>query len=182
MDAKALTGREVLPMSEEFRRAFYSTSTAPSLDIELSPPDLVGDTEILTDYHRECLCRHLPARAEGYAWTLIFSTSQHGFSLNSMYRKMHKLESPILMVIEDTDNNVFGALTSCALQGENLYFIKGNNESISIGAGDGKFGLWLDGDLYLGRSESCKTYGNDPLTPKVDFVVKTLECWAFLSN
>nr|CAH7760997.1 unnamed protein product [Callosobruchus chinensis] len=199
---------EVLPMSEEFRRAFYSTSGAPSLDIELQPPDLIGTTEILTDHHRECLCRHLPARAEGYAWTLVFSTSQHGFSLNSMYRKMQKLESPILLVIEDTDNNVFGALTSCSLQvsehfygtgesllfsftpefkvynwtGENLYFIKGNYESLSIGAGDGKFGLWLDGDLYLGRSESCKTYGNDPLTPKVDFVVKTLECWAFINN
>ncbi|XP_072396847.1 oxidation resistance protein 1 isoform X4 [Diabrotica undecimpunctata] len=199
---------EVLPMSEELRRAFYSSSAAPSLDIELTPPDLIGTTEILKDHHRENLCRHLPARAEGYAWTLIFSTSQHGFSLNSMYRKMFKLESPILMVIEDTDNNVFGALTSCALQvsdhfygtgesllfsftpefkvfnwtGENLYFIKGNNESISIGAGDGKFGLWLDGDLYIGRSESCKTYGNDPLTPKIDFVVKTLECWAFVSS
>ncbi|CAH1117849.1 unnamed protein product [Phaedon cochleariae] len=198
---------EILPMSEEFRRAFYS-SAAPSLDLDLGPPDLVGATEILTDRHRECLCRHLPARAEGYAWTLVFSTSQHGFSLNSMYRKMYKLESPVLMVIEDTDNNVFGALTSCALHvsdhfygtgesllfsftpdfkvfnwtGENLYFIKGNNESLSIGAGDGKFGLWLDGDLYIGRSESCKTYGNDPLTPKRDFVVKTLECWAFVSN
>ncbi|XP_066261689.1 oxidation resistance protein 1 isoform X2 [Euwallacea similis] len=198
---------EVLPpMSEEYRRAFYSAT--PSLDIELSPPDLIGKTEILTDEHREALCRHLPARAEGYAWTLVFSTSQHGFSLNSMYRKMYKLESPILLVIEDTDNNVFGALTSCSLHvsdhfygtgesllfrftphfqvynwtGENLYFIKGNNESLSIGAGDGKFGLWLDGDLYLGRTETCKTYGNDPLTPKVDFVVKTLECWAFISN
>ncbi|XP_015835728.1 nuclear receptor coactivator 7 isoform X13 [Tribolium castaneum] len=198
---------EVIPMSEEYRRAFYS-SAAPSIDAELTPPDLIGTTEILTDYHREALCRHLPARAEGYSWTLVFSTSQHGFSLNSMYRKMFKLESPILLVIEDTDNNVFGALTSCALQvsehfygtgesllfrfspefqvynwtGENLYFIKGNNESLSIGAGDGKFGLWLDGDLYLGRSEPCKTYGNDPLTPKVDFVVKTLECWAFVSS
>jgi LysM repeat protein len=96
---------EVIPMSEEYRRAFYS-SAAPSLDVELSPPDLVGTTEILTDYHREALCRHLPARAEGYSWTLVFSTSQHGFSLNSMYRKMFKLESPILLVIEDTDNNV----------------------------------------------------------------------------
>ncbi|KAL1491172.1 hypothetical protein ABEB36_011812 [Hypothenemus hampei] len=198
---------EVLPpMSEEYRRAFYSAT--PSLDGELSPPDLIGKTEILTDEHRESLCRHLPARAEGYNWTLVFSTSQHGFSLNSMYRKMYKLESPILLVIEDTDNNVFGALTSCALHvsdhfygtgesllfrftphfqvynwtGENLYFIKGNNESLSIGAGDGKFGLWLDGDLYLGRTETCKTYGNDPLTPKVDFVVKTLECWAFISS
>ncbi|KAK9753403.1 tld [Popillia japonica] len=192
----------VLPMSEELRKATYIS--APSLDVDLTPPDLVGTTEILTDIHREALCRHLPARAEGYVWTLVFSTSQHGFSLNSMYRKMYKLESPILLVIEDTDNNVFGALTSCALQvsdhfygtgesllfrfspefqvynwtGENLYFIKGNNESLSIGAGDGKFGLWLDGDLYQGRSEKCKTYGNEPLTPNVDFVVKTLECWA----
>ncbi|XP_044750372.1 nuclear receptor coactivator 7 isoform X3 [Coccinella septempunctata] len=198
---------EVLPMSEEYRKAFLC-SAAPSLDVELTPPDLIGNTEILTYEHRENLCRHLPARAEGYAWTLVFSTSQHGFSLNSMYRKMYKLESPVLLVIEDTDNNVFGALTSCALQvsehfygtgesllfrfspefqvynwtGENLYFIKGNNESLSIGAGDGKFGLWLDGDLYLGRTEMCKTYGNDPLTPSVDFVVKTLECWAFVSS
>ncbi|KAF5287958.1 hypothetical protein FQA39_LY15596 [Lamprigera yunnana] len=196
---------EVLPMSEELRQALYS-SVVPSLDIDIAPPELVGTTEILTDDHRESLCRHLPARAEGYLWTLVFSTSQHGFSLNSMYRKMSKLESPILLVIEDTENNVFGALTSCALQvsdhfygtgesllfrfsphfqvynwtGENLYFIKGNNESLSIGAGDGKFGLWLDGDLYQGRSESCQTYGNDPLTPSVDFVVKTLECWAFI--
>ena len=96
---------KVIPMSEEYRRALYS-SAAPSLDVELTPPDLVGSTEILTDYHREALCRHLPARAEGYSWTLVFSTSQHGFSLNSMYRKMYKLESPILLVIEDTDNNV----------------------------------------------------------------------------
>lgn len=95
-------------MSEEYRRAFYSAT--PSLDIDLSPPDLVGKTEILTEEHREALCRHLPARAEGYAWTLVFSTSQHGFSLNSMYRKMYKLESPILLVIEDTDNNVSNQL------------------------------------------------------------------------
>lgn len=92
-------------MSDELRRALY-TNTTPSLDVDLQPPDLIGTTEILTDEHRECICRHLPARAEGYVWTLVFSTSQHGFSLNSMYRKMYKLESPILLVIEDTDNNV----------------------------------------------------------------------------
>ncbi|XP_025833673.1 oxidation resistance protein 1-like isoform X2 [Agrilus planipennis] len=195
----------VLPMSNDVRKALASAAH-PSIDVELAPPELIGTTEILTEEHRLALYHHLPARAEGYNWTLVFSTSQHGFSLNSMYRKMYKLESPILLLIQDTDNNVFGALTSCAFQvsdhfygtgesllftfvphfqvynwtGENLYFIKGNNESLSIGAGDGKFGLWLDGDLYLGRSEACKTYGNDPLTPTVDFVVKTLECWAFI--
>ncbi|XP_065214765.1 nuclear receptor coactivator 7 isoform X8 [Planococcus citri] len=196
---------EVLSMSDELRRALYATSTN-SLDFELFLPDLNGATEILTEEHRKQLCRHLPARAEGYSWSLVFTTSQHGFSLNSMYRKMSRIDSPILMVIQDTESNVFGTLTSCTLRvsdhfygngesllftftpefqvynwtGENLYFIKGNNESLSIGAGDGKFGIWLDGDLYQGRTESCTTYGNDPLVPSQDFVVKTLECWAFL--
>ncbi|XP_023727828.1 oxidation resistance protein 1 isoform X5 [Cryptotermes secundus] len=196
---------EVLSMSEELRRALYA-SNAASLDIEPFIPDLVGVTEIFSEEHRKKLCRHLPARAEGYVWTLVFSTSQHGFSLNSMYRKMSRLESPILMVIEDTEHNVFGALTSCALKvsdhfygtgesllfrftpefqvfnwtGDNMYFIKGNNESLAIGAGDGKFGLWLDGDLYQGRTQRCSTYGNEPLAPQEDFVVKTMECWAFI--
>ncbi|XP_018351339.1 PREDICTED: TLD domain-containing protein 2 isoform X14 [Trachymyrmex septentrionalis] len=196
---------KVLSMSEEFRRALYANS-AISLDNDVIVPDLIGTTEILSDEHREQLCHHLPARAEGYQWTLVFSTSQHGFSLNSMYRKMAKVESPILLVIEDTEGNVFGALTSCSLHvsdhfygtgesllfrftprfqcfnwtGDNLYFIKGNNESLAIGAGDGKFGLWLDGDLYQGRTQSCSTYGNEPLAPREDFVVKTLECWAFI--
>ncbi|VVC26201.1 Hypothetical protein CINCED_3A008680 [Cinara cedri] len=196
---------EVLSMSDELRRAFYATSVN-SLDFDSYIPDLHGITEILTEDHRKQLSRHLPARAEGYMWTLVFSTLQHGFSLNSMYRKMSKVESPILLVIQDTQNNVFGALTSCALKmsdhfygtgesllftfcpdfqvynwtGDNMYFIKGNNESLSIGAGDGKFGLWLDGDLNQGRTEACNTYGNEPLVNEQDFVVKILECWAFL--
>ncbi|XP_014478019.1 PREDICTED: nuclear receptor coactivator 7 isoform X2 [Dinoponera quadriceps] len=204
-DSEQIQDSEVLSMSEEFRRALYANS-AVSLDNDVIVPDLIGTTEILGDEHREQLCRHLPARAEGYQWTLVFSTSQHGFSLNSMYRKMAKIESPILLVIEDTEGNVFGALTSCSLHvsdhfygtgesllfrftprfqsfnwtGDNLYFIKGNNESLAIGAGDGKFGLWLDGDLYQGRTQSCSTYGNEPLAPREDFVVKTLECWAFI--
>lgn len=48
----------------------------------------------------------------GYVWTLVFSTSQHGFSLNSMYRKMTRIESPILMVIQDTEQNVSHILTN----------------------------------------------------------------------
>ncbi|XP_015037848.1 TLD domain-containing protein 2 isoform X22 [Drosophila miranda] len=195
----------VLSMStDEYRKT--SLFATGSFDLDFPIPDLIGKTEILTEEHREKLCSHLPARAEGYSWSLIFSTSQHGFALNSLYRKMARLESPVLIVIEDTDNNVFGALTSCSLHvsdhfygtgesllykfnpsfkvfhwtGENMYFIKGNMESLSIGAGDGRFGLWLDGDLNQGRSQSCSTYGNEPLAPQEDFVIKTLECWAFV--
>ncbi|XP_055387006.1 nuclear receptor coactivator 7 isoform X17 [Condylostylus longicornis] len=196
---------EVLSMStDDYRKASLFASN--SFDLDFPIPDLIGTTEILTEEHREKLCSHLPARAEGYSWSLVFSTSQHGFSLNSLYRKMQRLESPVLIVIEDTEHNVFGALTSCSLHvsdhfygtgesllykfnpsfkvfhwtGENLYFIKGNPESLSIGAGDGKFGLWLDGDLNQGRSQTCSTYGNETLAPQEDFVIKTLECWAFV--
>ncbi|XP_058450740.1 uncharacterized protein LOC131430093 isoform X5 [Malaya genurostris] len=200
-----LDGCEVLSMStDDYRKAtLFATS---SIDQEFQIPELIGQTEILSEEHREKLCAHLPARAEGYSWSLVFSTSLHGFSLNSLYRKMHKLESPILIVIQDTEHNVFGALTSCSLHvsdhfygtgesllykfnphfkvfhwsGENLYFIKGNPESLAIGAGDGKFGLWLDGDLNQGRSQHCSTYSNEPLAPQEDFVIKTLECWAFV--
>ncbi|XP_055302138.1 TLD domain-containing protein 2 isoform X34 [Sitodiplosis mosellana] len=195
----------VLSMStDDYRKA--SLFATGSFDQDFPLPDLIGNTEILTEEHREKLCGHLPARAEGYSWSLVFSTSQNGFSLNSLYRKLARIESPILIVIQDTENNVFGALTSCSLHvselfygtgesllfkfnpsfkvfhwtGENLYFIKGNPESLSIGAGDGKFGLWLDGDLNQGRSQRCSTYANEPLAPQEDFVVKTLECWAFV--
>lgn len=44
----------------------------------------------------------------------------------------------------------------------------------------GKFGLWLDGDLYLGRTQRCKTYGNEPLSTREDFIVKIMECWTFI--
>ncbi|XP_059049404.1 TLD domain-containing protein 2 isoform X2 [Achroia grisella] len=232
-------------MSDELRRALYSSGA--SVDMEFSPPDLIGTSEIFTMEHREKICTVLPARAQGYMWSLAFSTSQHGFSLASMYRKMQRVDTPVLLVIQDTDNNVFGALTSCALHpsehfygtgesllfsfqrvleetrrhsqptiepnkdkdsevkdeehteekgdqptpvktkfkywgwtGDNMYFIRGSTDNISIGAGDGKFGLWLDGDLYLGRTQRCTTYGNDPLTTREDFIVKIMECWTFI--
>jgi hypothetical protein len=184
--------------SGESRRVFEST--------ELPLPELIGASEILTDELRKKLCKHLPARAEGYSWTLIYSSSTHGFSLKTLYREMIKYETPILLIIEDTFGTIFGALISCALRisehfygtgetflftfypefqcfpwtGENLFFVKGNADSISIGAGDGNFGLWLDGDLFHGRSHPCKTFGNTMLSLQEDFVVKALECWGFV--
>lgn len=52
------------------------------------------------------LLKTLPARAEGYSWTLLFSTSKHGFSLNTLYREMTKYETPVLLVIQDTTDAV----------------------------------------------------------------------------
>ncbi|CAG7833617.1 unnamed protein product [Allacma fusca] len=158
---------EVVSMSDELRRALYGS--------EELIPELIGDSEILLEDDIKNLGKNLTARAEGYPWLLAFSTSRDGFSLNSLYRKMQGVESPVLILVQDTKQRVFGALVSCALHvsdhfygtgqsflftcrpnfhvfkwtGENMYFIKGNYESLSVGAGDGKFGLWLDGDFVM---------------------------------
>uniref|UniRef100_A0A0P4WCB2 Oxidation resistance protein 1 n=2 Tax=Scylla TaxID=6760 RepID=A0A0P4WCB2_SCYOL len=192
-------------MSEELRRALYSSSSLTSLDLEAFLPEVVGTSEIITDNVRKSMYKKLPARAQGYAWKLVFSTSQHGFSLNSLYRKMNDVDSPIMLFIQDTKQNTFGAVVSCSLHvselyygtgesflftfqpefqvfswtGENTFFVKGNNESLIVGGGDGNFGLWLDGDLYQGRTQPCKTFNNPQLTDSEDFIIKAVECWCF---
>lgn len=239
-------------------------------DTSLIIPELRSKSDILEHNHVRELSRFLPARAEGYAWSLSFATSTMGFSLKSLYRNLAKYDGPVLLIIKDTQDVVFGAFCSCSLQpsetfygtgetylfsfkqpksklmqsssssstplpyepnfpilppppdsspqlldswlkqketqqetyrsidansnattqfrrypwtGDNLYFIKGNQDSIVFGAGDGTFGLWLDGDLYHGSTHPCKTFNNEQLTINEDFVVSTLECWCFyISN
>lgn len=181
-------------------------ASAPAAPEELPLPEMLEPSEILTEDHRRQLCRHLPARAESYAWAPLYSSLRDGFSLKTLYREMGKYDGPVLLAVLDTQGTVFGACASCAPRvsdhfygtgesflftfyphfrayhwtGENAYFIKGNGDSLAFGAGDGQFGLWLDGDLFHGRSRRCKTFRNEVLSQKEDFVVKALEAWGFV--
>ncbi|XP_048353845.1 TLD domain-containing protein 2 [Sphaerodactylus townsendi] len=42
---------------------------------------------------------------------------------------------------------------------------------------DGKFGLWLDGDLNHGGSHHCETFNNETLSPREEFLIQDLEVW-----
>lgn len=55
----------------------------------------------------------------------------------------------------------------------------GEPRNFIIGSANGKFALWIDEDLNQGRTESCSTFDNQPLTTE-DFTIKALECWAFV--
>ncbi|KAG7224178.1 hypothetical protein INR49_019913 [Caranx melampygus] len=59
--------------------------------------------------------------------------------------------------------------------GENSFFIKGDLDSFAIGGGSGHFGLWVDENLYLGRSSPCYTFNNCCLSETDDFRVMELE-------
>lgn len=54
-----------------------------------------------------------------------------------------------------------------------------NTKSVVYFLSSGRFGLWLDADLYHGRSNSCSTFNNDILTKKEDFIVQDVEVWTF---
>ena len=43
----------------------------------------------------------------------------------------------------------------------------------------GKFGLWLDSDLYHGRSTACETYDSEMLSASEDFICLGVEVWPF---
>jgi len=40
--------------------------------------------------------------------------------------------------------------------------------------------LWVDSDLYHGRTSASKTYNNDPLTTNEDFLIASIEIWTFI--
>lgn len=54
-----------------------------------------------------------------------------------------------------------------------------NTKSVVYFPSSGRFGLWLDADLYHGRSNSCSTFNNDILTKKEDFIIQDVEVWTF---
>lgn len=54
-----------------------------------------------------------------------------------------------------------------------------NTKSVVYFLSSGRFGLWLDADLYHGRSNSCSTFNNDILTKKEDFIIQDVEVWTF---
>ncbi|XP_051575133.1 oxidation resistance protein 1a isoform X3 [Myxocyprinus asiaticus] len=183
----------------------HGTSITASLEPETFKPSLNEPSDLLEAEQIEKLAKHLPPRTIGYPWTLAFSTSKHGMSIKTLYRTMQAQDSPVLLVIKDSDGQIFGALASEPFKvsegfygtgetflftfypefeaykwtGDNLFFIKGDMDSLAFGGGSGEFGLWLDGDLYHGRSHSCKTFGNPMLSTKEDFYVQDIEIWSF---
>ena len=62
--------------------------------------------------------------------------------------------------------------------GVNDYMIFCQQDFLSVGGGDGKYGLWLDSVLERGISSSCLTFGNEALSEEGEkFEVLGVEVW-----
>ncbi|KUI71955.1 Oxidation resistance protein 1 [Cytospora mali] len=62
--------------------------------------------------------------------------------------------------------------------GENDFNIYCEHHTLSIGGGDGHYGLWLNDSLDKGVSSRCLTFGNEPLSDEGEkFGVLGVEVW-----
>ncbi|XP_068580551.1 nuclear receptor coactivator 7 isoform X2 [Cebidichthys violaceus] len=194
---------EIITIDEAKRRQSFS-----SCDGELSLdalPILRDTSDLLQDTHIEKLASRLPARVQIYPWRLAYSTVKHGTSLKTLYRSLADVDSPVLLVIKDMDNQIFGAFSTHPFRvsehcygtgetflysfcpeikvyrwtGENSYFVKGNTDSLQMGGGGGQLGLWLDAELYRGTTTKCATFNNQPLSVQQDFNIHSVEVWTF---
>ncbi|CAM4817426.1 unnamed protein product [Rotaria magnacalcarata] len=177
-------------------------------DLDFPAPKLLQPSVLINEDQSKQILIELPARVHGLNWFMIFSTEVHGFSLNQLYRRCGEVDHdlPALIIVKDVEQNIFGAFTSHQLMisegfygtgesflftihpdfrvfnwsGQNEFFAKGDLHSIGFGSGEGTFGLWLDGELYHGRTCPTKTFDNERLTSTEDFIVASIEVWTFI--
>ncbi|KAM3603526.1 uncharacterized protein V6R79_024132 [Siganus canaliculatus] len=194
---------EIITIDEAKRRQSFGSCDG---DLSVDALPILSDTsDLLQDTHIEKLACRLPARVQGYHWRLAYSTVRHGTSLKTLYRSLVDVDSPVLLVIKDMDNQIFGAFSTHPFRvsehcygtgetflysfcpeikvyrwtGENSYFVKGNIDSLQMGGGGGQLGLWLDAELYRGTTTKCATFNNQPLSTQQDFNIHSLEVWTF---
>ncbi|XP_064781147.1 nuclear receptor coactivator 7-like isoform X2 [Oncorhynchus masou masou] len=203
-EPKSSRSWEIITINEAKRRQSFGSYDGEEPFGDLLPM-LSDPSALLQDTHIEKLACRLPARVQGYPWQLAYSTVEHGTSLKTLYRSLLEVDSPVLLVIKDMDNQLFGGYSTHPFRvsehcygtgetflfsfcpeikvyrwtGENSYFVKGNTDSLQMGGGGGQIGLWLDADLYHGTTSSCATFHNQPLSTQKDFIIHSVEVWAF---
>jgi hypothetical protein len=63
------------------------------------------------------------------------------------------------------------------VESKSFYFIRFLDDKVHF---RGTYGLWIDGDLYHGRTCPSKTYNNELLTTNEDFIIASIEVWTFI--
>jgi hypothetical protein len=79
----------------------------------------VGETALLTAADVRELARNLPSRCVGKSWKLLFSTSQHGYSLATLYNRTRGM-GPTVLVVMDEQSHIFGGFASRDWSGSDI--------------------------------------------------------------
>ncbi|KAJ1966931.1 oxidation resistance protein 1 [Dispira parvispora] len=94
----------------------------PALSLQGRRPD---SDVVLTTVMARHLQPVLPVRLRlASTWKLLYSTSQHGISISTLFRQVQK-KGPCILAIRDTEDHVFGAFISEPLQPNPSYYGSG---------------------------------------------------------
>lgn len=103
------------------------------------------------------------------------SSTSHSSKPTSPLNSNLRLPSPIPSGTSTPDRIRFKAFPYSGL---NDFMIYCQTEFLSVGGGDGHYGLWLDNQLETGISEPCPTFGNEGLSDEgKNFDVMGVEVW-----
>lgn len=155
-------------------------------------PRLLRPSSFVSELDWASIWSWIPARFRILDLELVFTTAEHGYRLGTLFERAGDAE-PLLILVETTDGNMFGAYLSRSLQNrstrkffgtgetclfnlrphpvvfrwdeshDNQQFIYGDENFLAIGCSAGKFGMWLDRDLNQVVSSACDTFRNPSL-------------------
>lgn len=136
--------------------------TTPNEDEEKTEfiPAFSENSKIITDTMVFQILSKLPKYLKFRDWDLIYSTENHGWSLNTFYRNCETYGSNIL-IIKDQSHSVFGAFASQGWvhskqfygNGECFLFSFGTQETIKC------YFATLDNDYYMSSDSECLIMG-----------------------
>lgn len=106
----AFTNYPTMNLLDEMDRS--SQAYLSELSLSLNQRTCALEDRILTEQSAKQLRRWMPSRCKfATSWSLVYSSAQHGFSLNTLYT-LCKSSQSIMMVIRDDNGNIFGAFLS----------------------------------------------------------------------
>jgi len=170
------------------KRKLKSTSFTPKI---LGSKRDEDDASVTTEAQRKNIGLVLPIRFHRRHWRLLYSTREHGISLQTMYRHCAN-ESPVLIIVQTTKGSIMGCFCGEAIHlsskfygsGEtfvfrfkdygtfnsyhwtkqNEYFVLSSSSGIAFGGGaTGGAAIQLDAEFKYGSSKKCATFNSPPL-------------------
>jgi len=172
------------------------------LDSTSDPPALVSG-ELL-----RAVCQQVLPRRYGIKdWRLVFSTEQHGCSLQTAYTRLAECTGaePCVLLLLDTCGHVFGAYCSTSPRPDGQYhgtgetclfsakpqvrvyrwshanelFVLGGHDFFAFGSGPA-FGLRVDSSFEFGSSGTSDTFKNECVASACEFRIVKAELWGFV--
>ncbi|KAA8496566.1 TLD domain-containing protein 2 [Porphyridium purpureum] len=202
---KGQDGKSVKDATEDGEDPAEASHATDSVTVRM--PMLSSASHVLRPCHFAVLRDAVPARFHESDFRLLYSTHDHGISLQTLYARA-KRYSPTIVAIRDSEGAVFGCYASTEWRVESKYYGTGESfvfrtsredadqleiykwtrsnsyfqysgpDHIGMGGG-GNYAFHLKSDLYDGVAGPCDTFGSPCLASAEEFTCLILEVWGF---